>query len=334
VSQGKGLTPDQARISAVMEAVETACAERCETLVTEIGSVSELEARDLRTVPFERLLRAGFAEIDPRRTYGWVAGRTWPAGGLVHAPYELVGIDYRDASPWDHETFHMSSIGLAAHTNRDAALRHALLEVIENDATATLEIFGFTPELIEPLPELTGPDELILALEQVAAAGLDVRFCLVVGALDLPVVGCFIGRHVAGTLGSGTAFCAGFACRPRAGDAALAALLEAVQSRLTDIAGARDDIAAEAFEQAALDIAASLPPTRVSAVASAPADPSGDLALIRMQLRQAGIGEAFVFDLAPPGPLRVVRVLVADLQAPGSAAEMRLGLTATRQLLK
>lgn len=332
VSQGKGLTDAQARISAVMEAIESASAERCETLVTEVGSAAELAARGLRTVPFERLLRTASTTIDPDRTYGWVAGRTWPGDALVYAPYELVGIDYRDRSLWDHESFHMSSIGLAAHRNRDAALRHALLEAIENDATATLEIFGFTPSLVDPVPELAGPEGLRHAMRQVEQAGLSARFCRIAGALDLPVMGCFVGREVAGRAGSGTAYSAGFACRPAAGDAALAALLEAVQSRLTDIAGARDDITGEAFEPAGYDVSLSLPPTAMQ-LADVAADLAADLDRIRTQLARAGIGEVFIFDLAGTLPLSVVRVLVPDLQAPGSASQLRLGLTATRQFL-
>ncbi|HVY50168.1 MAG TPA: YcaO-like family protein, partial [Devosia sp.] len=258
----------------------------------------------------------------------------WPGGQPVYAPYELVGIDYRDMGLWDHESFHMSSIGLAAHARADAALRHALLETIENDATAALEIFGFTPALIEPLPEVAGPYGLGMILRRTAAAGLTVRFCRIVGAVDLPVVGCFVGRDIAGAAGTGTSFSAGFACRLDPGEAALAAVLEALQSRLTDIAGARDDIAAEAFEPAGYDIADDLPPTRVTLAGSTRPSARNELAAIAMCLRQAGIDEVFVFELAHRPSMTVIRVLVPDLQAPGSASQLRLGLTAARQLLR
>ena len=330
VSQGKGMTDEQARLSAAMEAVETAYAERCETLVRFVGSLDDLTAQGLAAVPFERLLRTASAQVDPRRIYAWVPGTVLGSGVPVYAPYDLVGIDYREGDLWDHESFHMTSIGLAAHGDRDRAIRHALFEVIENDATAALEIFGFSERLAEPLPEIAGSTELEAALGKVTAAGLTVRFCRLRGAVDLPVIGCFVGRDVAGPGGNGVAYTAGFACRVDIADAALAALLEAVQSRLTDIAGARDDILAEAFTPASYDIGAQLPETRL---AGRQQRPTGDPDTTTAALQAAGIDEVYVFDLAPPGPVSVVRVLVPDLQSPGSASQLRLGLTAARQFL-
>jgi ribosomal protein S12 methylthiotransferase accessory factor len=330
VSQGKGLTAEQARISAVMESVETAYAERCETLVSEVCSLKQLLARGKMPVPFERLLRTAGETIDPKRKRGWMAGRSWPDETPVYAPYELVGIDYRDGAGWDHETFHMSSIGVAAHVSRDRAIEHALLEVIENDATAAVEVFGFSERLVDALPELPGSDALEAALDRLARVGLIARFCRLRGALDLPVIGCFVGRDVAGAEGSGTAYSAGFACRLRVEDAALSALLEAVQSRLTDIAGARDDISPEDFRPANADIGRWLPASRLVAGSGSIGEP---LTVIAVALAQVGIGQSYVFDLRPEPGLSVVRVLVPDMQSPASGAELRLGLTATRQLL-
>ena len=327
VSQGKGLTHSQAKISAVMEAVETAYAERCETLVRFVGSLDDLVRQGMQPVPFDRLLRVASGQIDQRRIYAWVPGVSLRSGRAIHSPYELVGIDYREGDLWDHESFHMTSVGLAAHGSRDAAIRHALLEVIENDATAALDVFGFSERLVEPVPELSGSDDLEAALGKVIAAGLVVRFCRLRGTVELPVIGCFVGREVAGTGGSGTAYTAGFACRTHAAEAALAALLEAVQSRLTDIAGARDDIVADAFLPATYDIAAHLPETTL--IEGPPAEEHDAITAVQM----AGIDDIYVFDLAPNGPVSVVRVLVPDLQSPGSGSQLRLGLTATRQLL-
>ena len=145
------------------------------------------------------------------------------------------------------------------------------------------------------------------------------------------MVGCFVGRDVAGAEGSGTAYSAGFACRIRLEDAALSALLKAVQSRLTDIAGARDDISPEDFQPAGADIGGWLPASRL--VAGSPPTAGEPLVAIGAALAEAGIETSYVFDLCPEPGLSVVRVLVPDLQTPASGAELRLGLTATRQLL-
>jgi len=67
--------------------------------------------------------------------------------------------------------------------------------------------------------------------------------CVEFGGTKLPVVGAFLPRPIVGFDGGvGTTLCAGFAARMDLGEAAFAALSEAIQSRLTDIAGARDDL--------------------------------------------------------------------------------------------
>src|SRR3569623_2344020 len=251
-----------------MEAVETAYAERCETLDRGRASLDELEAGGGTAVPFARLLRCASEEIDREQPRFWVEGRMWGSGETVYAPYELVGIDYRQISPWDHATFHMSSIGLAAHSEPERATLHALLEAIENDATAALEVFGYSERLVETVPELPGSPALVEALDKLAAAGLRAGFVRLRSAIDLPVLGCFVGRDVADASGSGTAVSAGFACRLRAEDAALSALLEAVQSRLTNIAGARDAIALSAFTSVGGSLVEDLPKTRLTRAAS------------------------------------------------------------------
>src|SRR3569833_1890738 len=88
VSQGKGLTHAQARLSAGMEAVETAYAERCETLVRGRASLDELEAGGGTAVPFARLLRCASEEIDREQPRFWVEGRMCVSGETVYAPFE------------------------------------------------------------------------------------------------------------------------------------------------------------------------------------------------------------------------------------------------------
>jgi len=334
VSQGKGLTHAQARLSAVMESVETAYAERCETLIRGRASCSELEASGRRAVSFARMLRCASEQIDADRPRFWVEGRMWRSREPIYAPYELVGIDYRQISPWDHETFHMSSIGLAAHADSERATLHALLEAIENDATAALDVFGYSEQLIEELPELPRSQELAQAIDRLAAAGLRAGFVKLVGAVDLPVVGCFVARDVAVAGGSGTAVSAGFACRLRLEEAALSALLEAVQSRLTNIAGARDDIELSAFAPLGGTLVDDLPVTRLIAAGLQPAPPpKRSLAQVADRLAAAGIDDFAVFELSDTPGISVVRVLVPDLQSPADTGQLRMGLTATRQLL-
>ena len=114
VSQGKGLTHEQARISAVMEAAESAAAEAPETLIADYCSLTELVATGRMPVPLDRMSCCMFGAFDPDRERAWVAGRSWRTGLPVYAPYELVGLDMRVDAPWDRDCFRISSIGLGA----------------------------------------------------------------------------------------------------------------------------------------------------------------------------------------------------------------------------
>ncbi|WP_374311029.1 YcaO-like family protein [Dongia sp.] len=243
VSQGKGITEAKARLSAVMEAAETAIAERPEDLGLLFGTCQELRARGRYLLPFERIMRCTSGRIDPARERAWVQGQALRSGRAILAPYELIGLDMRTKAPWDHDAFKMSSIGLAAADNAARAALHALLEVVEHDATATLDLFGLGTGNVHGLACETGGDpDLDAALTKVAAAGFTPHFFDLTGTVALPVVACFLTRQVMSSAGAGDKLTAGFACRPDAHQAALAALLECVQSRATDIAGARDDI--------------------------------------------------------------------------------------------
>src|SRR4029079_18237184 len=57
VSQGKGITAERARLSAIIEAIEGAIAEQTERFVHRIGSVKDLHADAELVVPFESIMR-------------------------------------------------------------------------------------------------------------------------------------------------------------------------------------------------------------------------------------------------------------------------------------
>lgn len=243
VSQGKGATHAQARISAVMEAAEGAVAERPEDIVACFGTGREMAEAGRRVVPLDCLMRCNAERFLVHHRYAWARGLALKSGHEVFAPYELVGLDMRADAPWDHAAFKMSSIGLAAGRDRPSVMSHALLEVIEHDATASLDLFGLTGPVARGLTYVAGRHaELDHLVGVVRAAGFEPRFFDITGRIAIPVVACFFERLVASENGTGATLTAGFACRLDAYDAACAALLECVQSRATDIAGARDDI--------------------------------------------------------------------------------------------
>jgi ribosomal protein S12 methylthiotransferase accessory factor len=334
VSQGKGLTHEQARISAVMESVEGAVAEQTRPLVAEFGTPTEMTARGHKLVPVLEMARCKSASFDPGRQRAWVRGVEYGTGQPIFAPYELVGLDMRVDFPWDYDTFRVSSNGLAAGPDFEFAAVRALFEVIERDAMAPVEMFGHHSAFAWHLswqPAIhAGLDE---AVGKVRAAGLEPRFYGIASKIGLPVVAAVITRPVLNARGAGEQLSGGFACRPKAADAALSALLEAVQSRLTNIAGARDDMDASQYEAGG----GSLPPLKADALplsafaalhpfSSSPKD-TGTLAGIAAALKTAGYPEIFLFDL--PGLVEgvsVVRALVPGLKSFVEGEAARFGV--------
>ncbi len=340
VSQGKGATDRQARISAIMEAAEGACAERPEDLVIYQVTPQEARNRGLRPLDFDRLMRIRPDRLHPSQGLAWVQGHSLRAGSKVAAPYELIGLDMRHNAPWDHGAFAMSSIGLGAGANDAAAILHALLEVIEHDATSTLDLLGLS--IAKPVRHDAGAhEELDRLIALVHEAGFAPRFFALGGRVPIPVIACFLDRQVATDEGVGTTLTAGFACRLDAYQAAAAALLECVQSRATDIAGARDDIKDQVYRGSRASLRQSADP--LASFDLVPGhlpccdhrDPEANLRDIMHRLARAGIDDVFCFPLAPKGlGFSVFRVLVPDLGASMEAGISQGGMGLLDALMK
>lgn len=319
VSLGKGLTHEGARLGAVMEAAETAVAEAAETIISSYGSYAELADRRGECLPLGSVFACRYEAFDPARERGWVEGRSWATGKAVLAPYELVGLDMRSGAPWDRDTFRISSIGLAAAFDFETARLNALLEVIENDAIAPFEEFGLSGGAYAPAPaDRELDDALGRALRLLARAGVEPVFLDLTPAHGVPVAGCFVPRPASAGEGPGLAYSAGFACRPEPDQALLAALLEAVQSRLAHIAGSRDDIEGGDYRPV------SKPPVRgpvqdLAAFRARPPAPSGPdsaatFRALAALLARAGVPDLYVFDLPPAGEIRVTKVIAPGLR--------------------
>lgn len=317
VSLGKGLTAEAARIGAVMEAAETAVAEAAETVIAFYGSHADLAARQGDCVPLADLAACRYENFDPDRERGWVEGRSWRTGRAVLAPYEMVGLDMRSDAPWDRETFRISSIGLAAAFDFETARLNALLEVIENDAVAPFEEFGLARgAYVATATDRRGDDALGSVLRLLEGAGVEPVFVDLTPAHGVPVAGCFIPRPASAKEGPGLAYSAGFACRCDVDAALLSALLEAVQSRLAHIAGARDDIDITDYHPASrppvgmptqelFELRSRLPRPLTGVV--------DEFQSLADRLATAGVPDIQVFDLPPAGEIRVAKVIVPGL---------------------
>ena len=132
VSQGKGVTPELAQVSAVMESIECHHSEyvRPPELVA-----SHRTVRRRHQVVAPRQLQPGirWKAYDDSRPIAWIRGTDLANGEDVLVPHVRVDLDWSRAHP-DSGLFLVTSTGLAAGNEREEALCHAIFEVIERDA--------------------------------------------------------------------------------------------------------------------------------------------------------------------------------------------------------
>ncbi len=329
VSQGKGLVAEQARLSAIMEAIEGAVAEDTRKHIAVFGSIRDMRDKGVPLVPFGTVGRVNPDMLKLQNERAWVKGTSIRGQREIFAPYELIGMDFRADFPWDRRAFLMSSQGLAAGFDHDHTVLHALLELIENDACFLVDTFETRTMAPQPVLFPTGVHASFDALVQrLADIGLPPSFFDLTNALGVPVVMASLPRSIHAQDGLATRSAAGAACRPNAYDAAVAALLEAIQSRLTDISGARDDLSPLRYQRDMFSPGPSASAARPVETAPVNLDLAhGDPSLPQWQklaerLFAGGIEDIYVFPLETGvSGLHVVRVMASGLSPAGGGLQ-------------
>jgi ribosomal protein S12 methylthiotransferase accessory factor len=332
VTQGKGLTDQQARISAFMEAAEYAFAENALPLVKCIGTADDMTRQGHRVMNVAALPMVRSDHYDHNKPRHWVVGQSLVSGQPILAPYETIGMDMRVNGGWDNPAIRMSSVGLAAAYTYENAVRHALFEVIENDATALLDAVGMLSPLMNTIDAstFTAPD-LLACIRMVEAAGLVITFHAVSSGTGYPVIGANIEEAV--DSGPRRRF-GGYGARGNKDQAALAALLEAVQSRLTDISGAREDIDPEEFTHIAKSRSNQTVPS-VEKIAEFEQPQPPPIAEIVENCRKAGAEDFVVFPLGGESiGIHVVKVLAPGLDMAFGDAGDTMGHNMLRAFLQ
>jgi ribosomal protein S12 methylthiotransferase accessory factor len=233
--QGKGATADAARVSALMESLETWSAEHLRLPVVR-ASWQRLGDRaiDVRRLPRPR------GRLDRDARWRWVEGRDLAADRAVLVPEQAVTLDTAFRAP---PVFDVSSNGLASGNALVEAIAHGLCEVIERDAEAAWRRAGSDRRLV--LDSIADPVCRAL-IERIAAAGARVYVWDLVDparavAPGVAVIGAAIMEDPAEPAWRTLGFYQGFGAHWRPEIAIARALTEAAQTRLTYIAGARDD---------------------------------------------------------------------------------------------
>jgi ribosomal protein S12 methylthiotransferase accessory factor len=253
VSQGKGLTPSAARVSAAMEALELWHAERLDALAR--FTLTPREMRGESSIPLDALRWSADARRAPERWAGvpleWIAARALDGGPGGYLPRVMLELDFTPPEPLAPRPFDLTSNGLASGNCAAEAELHALCELVERHGLALEEerrrrglrapalradsvASAWCRELLDRLAFHGGK---VASYDLTWEAGVPV----VLAELALPDLP-YVWR------GSG--------CHPAREVALARALTEAAQSRLTYIAGARDDLVLLAGAPAKRDVSA------------------------------------------------------------------------------
>jgi YcaO-like protein with predicted kinase domain len=315
--QGKGISRDAARISALMESLETFSAEQARATIR--GSYRALSQRrrvvDVRKLPRPR----GRLDLDAR--WSWLEGCDLVSGELILIPLDAVTLDTTFTQP---PAFDISSNGLASGNNLVEAIVHGVCEVIERDAEAAWRRSGGDRRLV--LDSIHDPACRAL-IDRIVAAGSRVIVWDLASRVGLCAIGCAIVEDPREPAWRPLGVYQGFGAHLQPEIAIARAITEAAQTRLTYIAGGRDDFFAADYARATdrellAAMWASLPdgePVMVDELPRYATRSLGDDLEILVELvRAAGFDHVIAVDLTHPQ----LRVPVAKVIVPGLATDI------------
>jgi len=322
VTQGKGLDLDAAKASALMEAVESYHAENI-TQPLVLGTYDELKCDMSLVDPIGLPVETG--AFDTGQTQLWIEGNCLLSSEGRWLPFDMVHTDFTYGSRIGRGQFDITTNGLSSGNHLLEATSHGICEIIERDALALWyqqpeEMCACSRVRVESIDD----EACGAVIEQLAAVGVSVGVWEITSDIALPAFFCAIGEERRSSWQ--TLFGAqGMGCHPKREIALLRALTEAVQARLTAIAGSRDDIFRSDYERmrdtSALrqteELLAAHQPIRDFHEAPTHDNPSfeEDIALELALLQQAGVKEVITVDLTKQEfNIPVVRTVIPDLE--------------------
>ncbi len=331
IAQGKGLTDDDAKASAVMEALERVVANR-PAIATLCASGNDLREEGFSFDTLACLIGRHEDDIRLDEQIDWALGKDLLTDRDVYVPFEAALLDRTRRN-----RFWMSSDGLASGNTMEEATLHGLLERVERDAFCLWQVGAVEDRLsrcIDPASfEDPWLDDLVRKIE---AAGLVVRLFDMTSDIAVPCFTTVLGpaerrgntiRFVEVTGGSGA--------HPSPVRAAIRAITEAVQSRITYISGARDDLSPDEFQRPVpAETLHALDAIPVAWSAAARCDDKPHLNRILDSLRERQIAPVIALPLSDPTfPFHVVKVFVPSLENPEGARARRFGARAIAKAL-
>lgn len=336
VTQGKGLDDAAARASATMEAVEMATAERPDRAGV-IATTAELRRAGRRVQRLDMLLRKGVAPPADDEPIVWLEGLDLVSGDGVFVPLKA-SVLYDGTRP---TRWWQSTDGLASGNVLWEAVLHGLGERIERDAT-TLWTLRSDATVVERCLDVAGfEDPELSRLDRIITdAGFRLRLFDVTSDLGIPVIFAVISPIPNGHEDKWKHFdlSAGSGCHPEPARAAIRAVTEAAQSRLTTIAAARDDFEparyAAKLKNDLLTYVHATPQLRRLAAPHPLGPRLGWIGAMVDRLRRVGVGEAIVVPLETgENDYAVAKVFVPDLENPPGDRARSFGPRAVRAMM-
>ncbi len=342
VSQGKGLTDGDARASAIMEATEL-CVAEAPWAPTVNTSARALREAGKRTIDTKRSRRRGEADLDVDEEAEWIEGFDLLAEVPVWVPLELVTVNADQNGRAARGRFRQTSDGLASGNVLLEAVLHGLCERIERDALC-LWSFRSDRQIAERCidPDLLEDESLSECARRFAQAGLRFRLFDITSDIGVPTYFAVVGPQL-DELGANSRFfdvAGGSGTHPDPVRAALRAVTEAAQTRLTTISGARDDFLPEKYLEP-LPIStvylraepSGRPPDRLAERPASRTLPE-DLPHVVERLRTCGIGSAVIVPLGGDATaFAVAKAVVPDLENSPDTKEATLGRRAVRAMM-
>jgi ribosomal protein S12 methylthiotransferase accessory factor len=321
-----------------MEAAELATAEHFPVPI-HVASLQALVERGAQVMQLNNLIIRGQPPLEPSEEIAWVEGFDLLKNGSVFVPADAVSLnperDGRETRYWQ------SSDGLASGNILIEAVMHGLCERVERDATV-LWLFRSEREVADACVDPgalsdQGVDGLIAQIDR---SGFQLRLFDITSDVGIPVMFAVIAPKLDGFEEHWKHFdlSSGIGCHPSPARAAIRAITEAAQSRVTSITGARDDFDPNLYgTQLRADLTGYLRATPLGnrkLPQEVTRDPSDNLQHILGQLRAVGVGSVIVvpFDTGVRG-FAVAKVLVPELEHPAGNRQQRYGRRAVKAMM-
>lgn len=336
IHQGKGINDIDAKVSAVMEAVERSIAEK-PPISGRHASRGELEAAGLRVESMDCLIGTRQKVVERTEAIDWVEGLDLITSQAVWVPRDTVTLDRTAPS-----RYWQSSDGLASGNTIEEAMFHGLLERVERDAETLWKLDTRASRSRCCVDARSFEDPVVNELiDRINAAGFHLQLFDVTSDIGIPVFSAFLAPVRRGTTNdlSYIDVTTGSGAHLDAARAAIRAITEAVQSRLTLISGARDDVAPDTYfkplpEHISWLLRLEPKPLQRRVPALCRRSIADMLEVVLARLVASRVGTVICVRLNPGDDrLAVTKVLVPKLENPEGARQQVFGSRALSKIL-